>query len=346
MNHSDGDSTGFAVGVQARLDALCKPPGSLGGLEDLATQLCVTQMTLTPRTKPRHAAIFAADHGVTADGVSAWPSAVTGLVVRQMAKRKTASGVFADELGCHYEVVDVGLVEPLPSYEGAVANQAQQRGTQSLATSPAMTLSQFQHAWQVGTQTANAAIEAGARLLLGGEMGIGNTTSAVCLIALLAEVTDPDQMDQLVGPGAGADDEQMARKRAVIHQAIERVRRLGPSNAETIACQVGGLEIIALAGYYAAAGQSKCTVVVDGVIATSAALLADAIRPECRQRMIAAHRSTEPAQQIALQQLGLKPMLDLQMRLGEGTGALAALPLMDLASAMICEMATLDELQA
>ena len=346
MSEIEGHATDLAADVQTRLNTLCKPPGSLGGLEDLAAQLCLTQRTLTPQTKPRHAAIFAADHGVTAEGVSAWPSAVTGLVVRQMANRKTASGVFADELGCSYEVVDVGLIEPLPCYEGAAVNQAQQRGTASLAASPAITLPQFQHAWQVGTQAATGALEAGARLLIGGEMGIGNTTSAVCMIALLADVTDGAQVDQMVGPGAGADDEQMIRKRAVIRQAIQRVQGLGPSHAETIACQVGGLEIVALAGYYAAASQSNCTVVVDGLIATSAALLANAIRPGCRQRMIAAHRSTEPAQQIALQHLQLKPMLDLQMRLGEATGALAALPLMDLASAMICRMATLDEMQA
>jgi nicotinate-nucleotide--dimethylbenzimidazole phosphoribosyltransferase len=308
-----------------RLNSLCKPSGSLGTIETIAANLCRIQQTLRPVTTPRSVSIFAADHGVTVEGVSAWPSKVTAAVVRVMQMQRTASGVFAKSLHCDYEVVDVGLGE---------------RGTRNLLREAAMDDDAFSHAWSVGTDRASAACDRGANLLIGGEMGIGNTTSASCLIGLLCDVSPIG----IVGTGAGLSEERLPHKQAVVAAAIQRVKRLGVTDARGIACQVGGLEIVALAGFYAEAARRRRVILLDGMIATSAAVLADAIRLGTKDFMIAGHRSTEPGHIAALSHLGLEPILDLGMRLGEASGALACLPMLDLAAAMISEMATLNEL--
>jgi len=370
--------------ISNRLAILCKPPGSLGVLESIAERLCQIQQTLAPVTKPRHVAIFAADHGVVAEGVSAWPSSVTRAVVNLMPSQRTASGVFARELDCTYEVIDVGLnrainIEPNNPEPMALAtgldsttigpitpeasaygsgqipystrsstrdsaqliHAAKRDGTANLLHKPAMQAEDFDHAWSVGKDRAFEAINAGNKLLIGGEMGIGNTTSASCLVALLTD-SDPEVV---VGRGAGIDDEGLARKKHVVANAVQRVRLLGKCSPKQIACEVGGLEIVALAGYYAEGATRGATLVLDGFIATAAALVAESIAPGTSRSMIAGHRSVEPGHAIALASLDLNPVLDLQMRLGEATGALASLPLIDLAAAMIREMATLDELK-
>ena len=318
--------------VQDRIDRLCKPPGSLGDLEQLAATLCRLQQTTTPSTRPRAVTIFAADHGVVAEGVSAWPSTVTAAVAEVMLAQRTASGVFARELGCRYEVVDVGLLRVVRDAKTAV-----RRGTANLRTGPAMTIDEATAALGVGRRSARAAIDEGCRLLIGGEMGIGNTTPATCLIARFCSL-DPAE---IVGRGAGVDDAGLGRKRAVVAEAVARV--VGLSDPIAIAAEVGGLEIVALAGYFLEAAASECIVLVDGLIATAAAVLAQAIDPDACDWMLATHRSVEPGHLAALDRLGLSPILDLNMRLGEATGALAALPLLDLAAAMMT-MATLDEL--
>lgn len=328
--------------IAVHLDRLCKPPGSLGDLEGLARRLCLVQQTLQPVTSPRRAVIFAADHGVTCEGVTAWPSQVTAAVVEQMQKQRTASGVFAQQLQCQYEVVDVGLLRGLvaTSDQTSSLDAARRRGTGNLRVEPAMERDDFEHGWMVGQMRAEEAQRAGCRLVIGGEMGIGNTTPASCLLALLAEL----DIDKIVGRGAGIDDAGLERKCQVVREAIARVRRLGAVGAERIACEVGGLEIVALAGFYARAAELKLVIVLDGFIATAAALLADVLRPGTHCQMIAGHASSEPGHVLALAKLGLVPLLDLHLRLGEGTGALAALPLIDLAAAMVSDMATLDEL--
>ncbi|MEM9367943.1 MAG: nicotinate-nucleotide--dimethylbenzimidazole phosphoribosyltransferase [Planctomycetota bacterium] len=332
--------------IKARIASLCKPPGSLGVIEQVAERLCMTQRTLLPRTQPRSVTVFAADHGVTQEGVSAWPSAITRSVVEQMQHSRTASGVFADTLRCHYEVVDVGLLEPLGQYGDGALNCARRRGSGNLRCEAALTEKDFQHAWQVGEERASHAIDAGNHLLLGGEMGIGNTTAATCLIALFCQLQSTAEIDAIVGTGAGADASQMMRKQTAIRDAVGRVRSLGIEEPQQIGRHVGGLEIVALAGYFVGGAVRGATLLIDGVIATSAAVLAAAVQPGVQRQMMAAHRSTEPAQQVALKSLGLEPVLNLQMRLGEATGALAALPLLDLAASMINDMASIDELQA
>lgn len=325
--------------VQTHLDALCKPPGSLGKLETIAKRLCMVQQTLAPVTKPRHASVFAADHGVTCEGVTAWPSEVTRAVVSVMQQGRTASGVFADSLDCSYEVVDVGLLSPV-AVEGCLIDASSRRGTGNLRREPAMTRAEFDHAWHVGQQRAGVACDAGAMVLIGGEMGIGNTTAASCLIGLLCNLP----AEKVVGRGAGIDDNMLGHKERVVAEAMTRVSDLGSGDASEVACQVGGLEIVSLAGFYSEAAQRGRTVLVDGLIATSAALLTDAMQPRARNYMIAGHRSTEPGHLAALERLQLEPVLDLGMRLGEATGALSCLPLLDLASAMCSQMASLDEL--
>lgn len=326
--------------VEMHLDRLCKPPGSLGKLETLVKRLCMIQQTVSPITKPRHASVFAADHGVTCEGVTAWPSEVTRAVASVMRQGRTASGVFADALDCSYEVIDVGLLSPLGASEGCLIDAAARRGTGNLRREPAMTPSDFDHAWRIGEERAEIACDGGAMVLIGGEMGIGNTTAASCLIGLLGDLP----AEQVAGRGAGIDDDTLKHKRTVVAQSMTRVRDLGASSAYEIACQVGGLEIVSLAGFYSEAAKRGRTILVDGLIATSAALLAEAIHGGARNQMIASHRSTEPGHLSALEMLQLEPVLDMGMRLGEASGALACLPLLDLAAAMCCQMASLDEL--
>jgi len=327
--------------IASRLASLCKPPDSLGELERVAARLCEIQKTLEPVTRPRHVTIFAADHGVTCEGVTAWPSIVTGKVVDVMQHGRSASGVFAKVLDCRYEVVDVGLLSAIHGSGSLVIQAAKRRSTGNMLREPAMSEADFEHAWSVGAERARLACEASSVLLIGGEMGIGNTTSASCLIGLFTGA----QPDLIVGRGAGLDDDKLIHKRQVVKSTIERVRSIGATSAKEIACQVGGLEIVALAGFYTEGSRLGATLLIDGLIATAAALIAARIDPSVRDRMIAGHRSTEPGHLSALEHLALSPVLDLKMRLGEGTGALVALPILDLAAAMVREMATLEELK-
>jgi len=335
-----GDHT-FEDQIANRLANLCKPIGSLGDLEQVAARLCEIQKSLLPVTRPRHITVFAADHGVTCEGVTAWPSSVTGAVVDVMQRGRSASGVFARELKCSYEVVDVGLIAAIGEADSAVINAAKRRGAGNILRIPAMSDAEYEHVWSAGATRARLACEAGNVLLIGGEMGIGNTTSASCLIGLFTG----SEVDTIVGYGAGIDENALIRKRQVVKSTIERVRAIGATSAKELACQAGGLEIVALAGFYTEGARLGATLLIDGLIATAAALIAVRIDPSVRDRMIAGHRSTEPGHLAALEQLALFPVLDLKMRLGEGSGALAALPILDLAAAMVREMATLDELK-
>jgi nicotinate-nucleotide--dimethylbenzimidazole phosphoribosyltransferase len=340
--------TDLRIQIDERIGRLCKPPGSLGDLEMIARRLCLIQNTIHPVTKPRRVTIFAADHGVTREGVSAWPSQVTAAVSTLMLAGRTASGVFANALDASYELVDVGLLRDIFPQQGSEEpkvsfsrnGNGRPRGTKNLLVESAMTEGEFDDAWQAGVDRANGASEMGNRLVIGGEMGIGNTTSASCLACLLANVP----IEAAIGRGAGIDDQGMSRKRAVVEQAVARVRLIEPITAQQIASEVGGLEIVALAGFYARAAQLGLTIVLDGFIATAAALVAEAIYPGTCRSMIAGHLSTEPGHMSMLSHLGLVAMLDMKLRLGEGTGALAALSLIDLSAAMMNHMATLDDL--
>ena len=322
--------------IWSHLDGLAKPRRSLGKLEELAVRLASIQGTVKPVTRPRRLVLFAGDHGVVARGVSAWPSEVTGLMVGTILMGHATSSALAAAHECSVRLVDVGVAStrvasPPPFFRDArIAN-----GTQDLSTQPAMTDVQFDAAWQVGADEAEQAVSEGNRVLIAGEMGIGNTTPAACLTMLFTGIP----ADIAVGRGAGADGAILQTKRAVVAAAVGSSR---PSRAALEA--LAGFEIVAMAGFFARGARLGATLLVDGYVATSAALIAEHLQPGTARSMIAAHRSAEPGHGAALESLGLDPLLDWSMRLGEGTGALVALPLLDSAAALLCDVAALSEL--
>ena len=330
--------------IRAHLDNLTKPPGSLGRLERLAERLCQVQGTLEPAGGPRRLVLFAADHGVLSEGVSAWPAEVTALMIRNIVGGGAASSVLAAASDTGIEVVDVGSLSPaLEPADDDVCHYLCRKvraGSRNLACEPALEVPEWRAAFEVGAERADAARDAGCRVVAAGEMGIGNTTPASCLAALLVGVP----VEEAVGRGAGADDETLERKKQVVCRALERVRPGLESDAEAAIAAVGGLEIAAMAGFYATAASAGLTVVLDGFIATAAALAAERLGPGTAKALIAAHRSAEPAHGAMLDALGLEPTLEWDLRLGEGTGALLLMPMLDAAAAMVGRMATFDQL--
>jgi len=322
--------------IAQHLDGLAKPPGSLGRLEALAARLAQVQGRLDPVTRPRRLVLFAGDHGVVAQGVTAWPQAVTAAMIATIASGRSASAVLAASVGAALRLVDVGsagppLADPPPFYRDARIRV----GSRDLAVEPALSLDEFDAAWAVGVEEAQRAADDGMVVLAAGEMGIGNTTPAAALTALLAGL-DPTAA---CGRGAGADDATLARKQAVVRQALARTGSLETKAAIAALC---GFEIAAMAGFFSEGARRGCTLVLDGYVATSAALIAETLAPGTAAAMIAAHRSAEPGHAAALAHLSLDPLLDWGMRLGEGTGALLAMPMLDAAAALL-SMATLKE---
>lgn len=327
--------------VRAHLDALAKPRGSMGRLEDVAVRLSLTQRRPDPRTRPRALVLFAGDHGCVADGVSAWPSAVTAMMVGTILSGRATSSALAAAHDCALRLVDVGVNGPRITDGPAFFRDARVAdGTASLAIGPAMTAAAFEMAWRVGADEAERAVQGGAALLIAGEMGIGNTTPAACLTMLLADAPAEDA----VGRGAGADDAVLAIKRAVVAGAVARAQPQLAEEPRRAIAAVAGYEIAAMAGFYARGAARGTTLLLDGYVATAAALVAERLAPGTASAMIAGHRSAEPGHAAALATLGLEPLLEWGMRLGEGTGALAALPLLDGAAALLTGVARLDEL--
>ncbi len=336
MTCSQTDTAGLA---QARLDALAKPQGSLGLLERLAIRLCETQGTIAPQTSPRTVLLFAGDHGVVEAGVGIWPQAVTAAMIETIVQGRAVSSALAAASGTALHLIDVGSVAP-DRAEGAIYRDKRvSRGSANLATGAAMSAADFDAAWTVGADAVRDTRSAGARVVALGELGIGNTTPAACLIALLTD----QPSDALVGAGAGATPESLARKRHVVADAVARARAQMSSDTKAAIAGVAGYEIVAMAGAIAAGAELEVTIVLDGVVTAAAALIAAHLVPAATQTCIAAHVGAEPAHAVALAQLGLQPFLDWQMRLGEGSGALLLLPLLDAAAALMANVATLDE---
>ncbi|HEU4625892.1 MAG TPA: nicotinate-nucleotide--dimethylbenzimidazole phosphoribosyltransferase [Steroidobacteraceae bacterium] len=323
----------------AHLDSLAKPRRSLGKLEHLAVRLARIQRTLRPTVRPRRLVLFAGDHGVVARGVSAWPSEVTALMVRTILMGRASSSALSAAHDCSLRLVDVGVAGARVHHGPDFFRDARIAcGTQDLSAGPAMTSAEFDAAWQVGVEEAERAVADGNRVLIAGEMGIGNTTPAACLTMLFTDVA----AEVAVGPGAGADDATLRTKREIVASALARAGGCAP--LRTAIEGLAGLEIVAMAGFYAAGARVGATLLIDGYVATAAALIAWHLQPECMQSMIAAHRSAEPGHGAALACLGLEPLLDWNMRLGEGTGALVALPMLDSAAALMRDVAALSEL--
>ena len=325
--------------IAAHLDSLAKPAGSLGKLERLAARLAITQNTLAPKSKPRKLLVFAGDHGVVEEGVGIWPSAVTSAMIGVIATGRASCSALAASSATPVTLIDVGSqLEKPPG--GAIYKDARvARGAANLAHGPALTPDQFWAAWTVGENALNAAAKDGCKVVALGEVGIGNTTAAACLIALIAQA-DPKTV---VGPGAGATEISLAKKHAVVADAVERAIEFVDTDPVTAMASVAGFEIVAMAGAIAAAAHAEVTVVLDGVVSGAAALVAASVDPAALETAIASHVGSEPAHAIALEKLGLEPFLDWQLRLGEGTGALLLMPMLDAAANLMTGVATLKE---
>ena len=318
-------------------DRLAKPPGSLGRLEVLGAQLAGMAGTCPPPIPaPAAVAVFAGDHGVVASGVTPWPQAITAAMVSTFASGRAAVNAIARQVGAEVTVVDVGVACPYPPSANVVDRKVRP-GTDDLSVGPAMSVAEAQAALDVGRDVATSLIAAGNRCLITGDMGIGNTTPSAAVIAAL---TGTDPVDA-TGRGTGIDDVMLATKQRIVTLAVARA--IGMPPVELLA-DIGGLEIAALAGYVLGAAAAGVPVILDGVIALAGAVVAVAIEPSSRDFLVAGHRSVEPAASAALAHLSLVPLLDLDLRLGEGTGALLALPLVQAAARVLNEMATLDEL--
>lgn len=321
--------------VQTAIDFKTKPPGSLGRIEGLALQMALAQGTAAPSADPARLLIFAGDHGIVAEGVSAWPQEVTGQMVMNFLAGGAASTVFARANGCSVTVVDAGMATDLADAPGLV-RAGIRRGARNAAIEDALTPEEVSRALAFGARLASDAVAAGARVIALGEMGIGNTSSATLVVHGIAEI----DLGLLTGPGAGLDAQGVDRKLGVLARAA--ARRPGPLAPLDALAAFGGLEIAAMAGALIGAAAARAVVLVDGFIATSAALAALAARPEAKAYCVFAHRSKEPGHIRMLEWLGVEPLIDLDLRLGEGTGALLALPLLRAACAMLNEMATFE----
>lgn len=324
-----------AAEARARQDRLTKPPGALGALEDVATRLAALSGSCPPAVPERPAlAVFAGDHGVHAQGVTPWPQEVTGQMLANFVAGGAAVNAFARQVGAHVVVVDVGTLGPTP--EGVLDRKVRE-GTRDLTVEPALTRDEAAKAVDAGVAIALDLVTAGHDILLTGDMGIANTTASA---ALICAFTGADPADA-TGRGTGIDDATLARKTDVVRRALA-LHRPDPADPLGVLAALGGLEHAALVGFVLGAAATRTPVVLDGVIAGSAALVAVALAPAAVDACFAGHRSAEPGHALALAHLGLRPLVDLELRLGEGTGAALALPLVQAAARALGEMATFD----
>lgn len=320
----------------ARQQQLTKPTGSLGQLEAVAVQLAGLQGRVKPKVDNVWIAIFAGDHGVVAEGVSAYPQAVTGQMLHNFIMGGAAISVLARQLSAQLDVVDLGTVSPL-NLPG-VRHLNLGAGTANFAKGPAMTQGQLEAALAGGRDSVLRAQAAGTELFIGGEMGIGNTTAASAVACSLLNCPAP----LLVGPGTGLDAQGIHHKAKVIEQALElHTEQAGDALGSLRA--LGGFEMAALVGAYLACAQEGIAVLVDGFICTVAALVAVRINPSCRQWLFFGHRGAEPGHRHVLETLQAEPLLELGLRLGEGSGAALAVPLLRLACELHNGMATFAE---
>ncbi|MGH3878923.1 MAG: nicotinate-nucleotide--dimethylbenzimidazole phosphoribosyltransferase [Actinophytocola sp.] len=317
----------------ARHARLTKPTGSLGRLEELGAWLaaCQGQSPPKPLRRPR-IVVFAGDHGVAARGVSAYPSEVTAQMVANFAAGGAAINVLAAAAGADVRVVDMAVDADTPE---DVSGHKVRRSSAAIDAEDALTEDEVDAALAAGKSIVDEEVDAGADLLVAGDMGIGNTTAAAVLVAALTG-TEPVAV---VGRGTGIDDRAWMRKTAAIRDALRRAK---PVTADPVALlrTVAGADIAAMAGFLAQAAVRRTPVVLDGVVSGAAALVAEELAPGARGWWVAGHRSPEPAHALVLEQLDLEPLLDLRMRLGEGTGAVAAIPLLTMAAAILSDMAT------
>lgn len=323
--------------TQGRLDRLTKPIGSLGRLEELAARY----VAITGEERPSipRAAIFtfAADHGVVNEGVSAYPQAVTAQMVLNFLKGGAGVNVLARHVGAEVRVVDIGVAHEFGPLSGLLHRKVAP-GTKNWAREPAMTCEEAVRALEVGVTLAREAVHDGIGLLGTGDMGIGNTAASTAMTAVLTG----ESVATVTGRGTGLDDAGLARKVAVIEQAL-RTHRPDPTDPIDVLAKVGGFEIAGIAGLILGAAACRRPVVLDGFITGAAALIAAGLQPLCREYLIASHLSVERGHQAVLKKLGLRPLLDLDLRLGEGTGACLGISLVHAAIKILTQMATFDQ---
>ncbi|MEZ0363363.1 nicotinate-nucleotide--dimethylbenzimidazole phosphoribosyltransferase [Mycobacterium sp. pUA109] len=326
-----------AAAARARQDLLTKPPGALGRLEELSVWVASCQGQCPPHPFDRaRVVVFVGDHGVAGAGVSAYPAAVTAQMVTNIATGGAAINALADVAGATVRVVDLG-VDAEPFTESVGAHKVR-RGSGNIAVEDALTAEQTAAAIAAGQRIADEEVDAGADLLIAGDMGIGNSTVAAVLVAAL---TDAEPVT-VVGYGTGVDDAGWARKTAAVRDALFRARPVRTDPVALLRC-CGGADLAAMAGFCAQAAVRRTPLLLDGLAVTAAALVADRLAPGARAWWQAGHRSPEPAHALALTRLDLEPIVDLRMRLGEGSGAAVAVPVLRAAVAALASMSTFSE---
>ena len=325
----------LAARLRARIDGKAKPPGSLGRLEDLAVQIALVQGTETPRIERIEAYVFAGDHGLNAEGVSAYPSAVTTAMVATFLAGRASVNALAGACGVDVIVVDAGGDADIPSHPRLIDAKIR-RGTRNAAVEPALTPAEIDAALTRGAEIAAAS---SAEALVLGEMGIGNSASAALIMHRLA----PAPLDDCIGAGAGHDAAGMARKRAVLERAAART---GASEPLAVLAEFGGLEIVMMAGAFLGGAAAGKLMVVDGFISSAAALAALRLAPGLAERLVFAHVSAERGHASLLAAAGAQPLLNLGMRLGEGSGGVLAAPLLKAAVRLMSETASLEDVLA
>jgi nicotinate-nucleotide--dimethylbenzimidazole phosphoribosyltransferase len=328
--------SGWIEQARARQLQLTKPPGSLGRLEEIANRMAAIQRTLSPVVRRPTMLIFAADHGVCAEGVNPYPQAVTAQMAANFVRGGAAINALARAAGAELEVIDAGIAYDVPESQG-LHRRSVGPGTRNFCEGPAMSTEEAAAAVVLGIEMAERAHAAGSTLLGIGEMGIGNSTAASALTAALTGLSAGD----VIGPGTGADPACLARKRSAVERAVA-LHREHLSNPLDLLSRLGGFEIGAMCGVCLGGAALGQAVLVDGFISTAAAALAVRFCEPVRDYLFAAHRSTEPGHAPLLNILKQRPLLDLEMRLGEGTGAALAIPLVRAAVEAFTSMATFD----
>jgi nicotinate-nucleotide--dimethylbenzimidazole phosphoribosyltransferase len=326
----------FEAETQQRLDSLTKPQGSLGKLEELACRVAVIQRKVPPRLGRKLLLVFAADHGITAEGVSAYPKAVTAQMTYNFLRGGAAINVLARHYGVDVEVIDVGVDHEFSNAPG-LRNCKVRRGTDNFSRGPAMSRPQAVQSIEIGIGLAEEATAENLFLLGAGEMGIGNTSSAAAILCALTGA----QPQKVVGKGTGIDDATRERKVAAVERGLE-LNHLDPKDPVDVLAKLGGLEIGAMTGVILGAAAFHIPMVLDGFISGAAALLAQRLCPHVHDFLFASHLSTETGHALLLEALALPPVLDLGMRLGEGTGACMLMGMMEAGAKILGEMATFE----
>jgi nicotinate-nucleotide--dimethylbenzimidazole phosphoribosyltransferase len=330
------DTTSMAK-AKERQDMLTKPTGSLGRLEQLSIQIAGIQGRPIPQIKQKAVIVMAADHGVAARGTSAYPQEVTAQMVLNFLRGGAGINVISRQVGARVIIVDMGVAVKLEANPGLLSRRIA-AGTQDMSRGPAMTVAQARQALETGIEIVTAEIKKGLDIVATGDMGIGNTTASSAICAIMTGKT----IAEVTGRGTGLDNKQLQQKIRIINESIAFNKPESAKPLEVLA-KVGGFEIGGLAGVILGAAAHRVPVVIDGFISGAAALIAAGLCPQSKDYMIAGHCSVEPGHKLLLQYLGLKPLLDMEMRLGEGTGAALAMSLAEISVRILNEMATFAE---